>query len=234
MINLHHLIVLTNVLGDVYSSRAAMLETVAENAVRQMDISPTNHTQIPLANGKYALVSPEDYSTLMDMNVNWKVSSSGYPIYVKRLKTKSKTFYMHRLIKQTPCRHLNGNRLDNRRENLVPSYRNASKDTEDFLVKLPEEDAPIFDYRCPILKQTDGVVKVSYEDGRVYEGSVKKGIPHGYGELSAMNLKTVGEWADGVVRKGLNLHFHHTHVHKVELIIDNIIRVEEVPLEGDT
>lgn len=227
---LHHVLVVTNVLTDIYSSRNEMLQTVAEHASTILPSDKLNSTLIPLSDGRHAIVSPQDYERISSLKANWKVSSSGYPIFVKRVQSKSKTVYMHRLIVPTPSRHLNGNRLDNRRENLVPSFRNTPRN-DDFLSSLPANEAPEFDYKSSKLCETNGVVKVTYEDGRVYQGSVKQGIPHGYGELTAEHVKTIGEWADGIVKNGLNLYFRHTQVYRVEVITNNTISGEP-PVDG--
>lgn len=76
--------------------------------------------QIPLTQGKFAVVDDADFEWLNQ----WKWGfSSGYArrlIWVKGGKGKQIIVYMHRLIMNPPdvCDHINGNRLDNRRSNL--------------------------------------------------------------------------------------------------------------------
>lgn len=75
---------------------------------------------IPLSRGKSALVDVEDYEYLMQWK--WHCTAGGYAARGEKKKGKFKAFYMHRLINNTPEKmvtdHINGDTLDNRRENL--------------------------------------------------------------------------------------------------------------------
>ena len=90
--------------------------------------------QIPLSQGKVTLVSPEDYHFLIQNK--WCTQVKPRTHYALRnisitnpdAKTKRTTLKMHRvilarmvgcdLLKTEHCDHINGNGLDNRRENL--------------------------------------------------------------------------------------------------------------------
>ncbi len=74
---------------------------------------------IPLTQGKFAIVDPEDYEWLMQ----WKWSfNTGYAVRGTRKGGKQLKFRMHRVIAKTPngfeTDHINRNKLDNRRCNL--------------------------------------------------------------------------------------------------------------------
>jgi hypothetical protein len=83
--------------------------------------------EIPLTQGKFALVDDEDYDWLMQWKwfaINshriWYVARSmriGLRKYNKKLR-----FYMHREVMKTPSNlevdHINGNGLDNQKNNL--------------------------------------------------------------------------------------------------------------------
>ena len=78
--------------------------------------------EVPLTHGRFALVSDEDFVFLMKWV--WGVDTHGYASridYSKGVKM-SKRISMHRLITNAPkgmdVDHINGIRLDNRRENL--------------------------------------------------------------------------------------------------------------------
>jgi hypothetical protein len=74
--------------------------------------------EIPLTQGKFALVDDEDFEWLSQWR--WHFDHKGYAIR----DTQEHTIYMHRLIANIPeglfTDHINGNGLDNRRKNLRP------------------------------------------------------------------------------------------------------------------
>jgi hypothetical protein len=75
--------------------------------------------EIPLTQGKVAIVDDEDYEYLNQWK--WCVTDTGYAIRQASRPSK-KGIRMHRVIMQTPdgmdTDHINGNKLDNRRCNL--------------------------------------------------------------------------------------------------------------------
>ena len=82
-----------------------------------------DYCKIPLTQGRYAKVDPEDYIWLSQFR--WHCKSNSKAIYAVRTVTldgKSKRIFMHRLIAETPlhlvCDHINHDGLDNRRANL--------------------------------------------------------------------------------------------------------------------
>lgn len=76
--------------------------------------------QIKLTQGKFALVDDDDFERLNKFK--WCIGSGGYAIRDIKRNGKNKREYMHRIINQTPKElftdHINGNKLDNRKENL--------------------------------------------------------------------------------------------------------------------
>jgi len=97
--------------------------------------------QIPLTQGKFAIVDDEDYERLVAMG-KWYFMSNGYAVRTERYKRENGKFSyrqirMHREIMglyfgdKIEVDHINNNRLDNRRCNLracskSENNRNAS------------------------------------------------------------------------------------------------------------
>ena len=77
--------------------------------------------EIPLTRGKVAIVDDDAYEELS--KYRWYCTNKGYATRTARPRFgKRHEILMHRVIMQTPARmeidHINGNPLDNRRENL--------------------------------------------------------------------------------------------------------------------
>lgn len=78
--------------------------------------------QIELTQGKFAIVDDEDFEWLNQWR--WQVDTDGYAVrhVLAREGKKGSKIRMHRAINKTPTGlltdHINGNRLDNRKENL--------------------------------------------------------------------------------------------------------------------
>ena len=82
-----------------------------------------DYSKIPLTQGKYAKVDPEDYIWLCQFRWHCKVDkSTSYAVQSICAAGRSKRIHMHRLIMNTPrhlvCDHINHNGLDNRKRNL--------------------------------------------------------------------------------------------------------------------
>lgn len=79
--------------------------------------------KIPLSNtvNEYALIDDEDYEKVVAFR-SWYKNDSGYAVKKGLIDNKNTSIRMHVLINDTPngwhTDHINGNRLDNRKENL--------------------------------------------------------------------------------------------------------------------
>lgn len=88
------------------------------------------YVEILLTKGKTALVNCADVALISPYT--WHISDTGYAVWRGNVGDKRQTIRMHRLINNTPddmvTDHKNGNRLDNRRNNLrtVTQHENAN------------------------------------------------------------------------------------------------------------
>ncbi len=85
---------------------------------------------IQLSRDKVALVSDQDYEELLQWRWGFHGKYAHRVEWIKGGKGKMKHFYMHRQIMNTPTGfdtdHINGDKLDNRRENLRISSRSQN------------------------------------------------------------------------------------------------------------
>jgi hypothetical protein len=87
--------------------------------------------RIPLTQGKFAIVDPEDYQRLN--KVKWHTCGKRGVFYArqnKRINGKQVTTLMHRAVVSVPndmvVDHINHNGLDNRKANLRPATRSQN------------------------------------------------------------------------------------------------------------
>lgn len=91
--------------------------------------------EIPLTQGMIALVDDEDYTGLARWKWYYHKGSTAKTGYAKRKHSRQdgeqKTIFMHRIILNTPPKyqtdHINGNGLDNRKENLRVATHSQNK-----------------------------------------------------------------------------------------------------------
>lgn len=76
--------------------------------------------EIPLTRGRYAIVDDDDFEELN--KYKWYCGNNGYAMREKMVKRVKTRYMMHRVIINAPddkfVDHINGNPLDNRKENL--------------------------------------------------------------------------------------------------------------------
>jgi hypothetical protein len=75
----------------------------------------------------FARVSEEDYEMVKNASSAWRQSDSGYPIFVRRIGNTFQTTYMHKLIFGSGARHIDGDRMNNTRQNLTSTQRSNRK-----------------------------------------------------------------------------------------------------------
>lgn len=156
-----------------------------------------------------ATVSPEDYANLTLPGMKWRVGSSGYPMFVKRVNKELTTIWMHKLVAGGPATHINGDRLDCRRENLIESGRKSAFEivTPDAVYDSVEE----FVGTDRDLRFYSGFANIHYDKGKFYSGQVVHGVPHGFGNLYEPEKckHSSGNWVSGAMKKGMVVEYDY-------------------------
>lgn len=145
------------------------------------------------------LVSPEDYPRLLHMSGSWRMNSKGYVVSSSRAAGKYRLTYMHREIAGHTATHLNGDRLDNRRSNLIP----AKPRSPPVILSAPPILDHIYQAAESTRPSTEKQQTVEYSDGKIYSGEVHNNIPHGLGTLIEKNRSTFGWFLFGTFRSGI-------------------------------
>ena len=159
----------------------------------------------PSMNGTKIVVSPED-KHLAD-NYKWRISSSGYVVSSVRRDGQYRLTYLHKLVAGTTAKHINCNRLDNRRSNLMETKpRKRVFDHDEFTISTV---APLLDHTLVPEEgpKRSGHATVRYPNGKIYRGSFQNYRPHGYGMLLEDDRTSVGSWGNGILTWGLVIVF---------------------------
>lgn len=151
-----------------------------------------------------ALVSPEDYPRVVAISNTWHLSSSGYVVSSKRENGSFVATYMHRLIAGTPARHANGDRLDNRRSNLLPIKRQPRRvttmSTDEIILHMP---IGFQDWKETCPREQNEYQTIDYGKGKLYAGEIMNGLPHGLGTLIERNRSSFGWFLNGDFKSGI-------------------------------
>jgi hypothetical protein len=186
---------------------------------REIPVTIAGQTEV-----SYAKISPEDYERVVTTTPKWRVSSSGYVMFVKRMQGSFETTYLHKLVHGDSATHRNGDRFDNRRENLMDSPRGPPRPhkrkswavqeedhqmTEKFVLHTPRvvcADMHVYQGVDEELPNITGFAEIEYHHGeKFYSGDIKEGKPHGYGHLyeEEKNMQSCGMWSDGLMIEGM-------------------------------
>lgn len=210
-------------IGDAYvESRLArmdMISKVEESENVYKTIPAILHNNSGIMDAK---VDPEDYQMVIDHAPVWRVTTNGYARATKKVDGKFKMLYMHTLVFGDRARHVNGDRLDNRRQNLVAVTKKKRK-LQDSLEQEPDpsssfkiskpsvisEECIEFQHDESTLPHHSGYAIIHYRRGKHYSGVIRNGIPHGFGVLYEQEnqQQSMGMWIDGKLSVGMVLHF---------------------------
>lgn len=152
-----------------------------------------------------AIVCCEDYDKLVAITPKWRLSSKGYVVSSRRVEGKNVITYMHRVIKDLPGRHLNGDKLDNRRNNLIPTNRGAPRNREPEVGLEIQTISPVLDFAIPAsdVPEKGKHCTVCYSPDMSYSGEIMNYRPHGFGTLVERNKTSMGWWMQGVFKSGV-------------------------------
>lgn len=154
--------------------------------------------KIWLNDEEYTLVDDEDYDFLVQWK--WCYHPNGYAIRIERAKINNKvsckTVRMHRVVNNTPKEyltdHINGNRLDNRKDNLrncTHSENNMNRKSKHGASKYKgvSKDNGYKNWRAQIQKDGKvrhlGTFKCEKEAARTYNKAAKEL----FGEYARLN-----------------------------------------------
>lgn len=141
------------------------------------------------------LVDDQDFAACSTRS--WRLSKRGFVV-------SDEGECLHVYLTGEEVFHANGNRLDNRRENLIyPPEPGTEPEWWNRTVALE------FDFRESALMRYSGYCSVMYSEGNRYEGMVRNGLPHGFGVYLQKTecYETRGEWETGVLKRGLMSRF---------------------------
>lgn len=163
-----------------------------------------------------AKVDRDDYQMVMEFASVWRLTTNGYARTTKKVGEKFKMFYMHSLIFGDRARHVNGDRLDNRRQNLVAVTRKKrimpDDSEQDFKISRPtviSEEMVEFQHDESTLLFYSGYAIIHYRNKKHYSGLIVRGIPQGFGTLyeQEAQLQSLGMWDKGKMVEGMVLHY---------------------------
>lgn len=169
------------------------------------------------------IISPEDEEVVRTTASRWTLSGSGYVVHSKRVDGKFTLVYLHKVIMGGSAKHVNGDRLDNRRTNLIPAKPRVRKrpfemTTDDFHV------ARCLDSTLDPASLSDAVKKatIDYGKGKIYSGELLHSKPHGLGILYEDGLKrSYGKWVNGTLHNGIVVEFEQAPAY---ITYRNIVR----------
>lgn len=169
--------------------------------------------EVALPCGKGTVISRlslEDYSQCGIGDSKWRLSNSGYVVRSWKSNSRVHTEYLHKVIFGRACYHINGDKLDNRRENLMATSIETKQHISKFVIQHPNDNTPEF-VDPP---NDEGMACIHYSEDKVYAGRLENQKPHGIGILT-MNCdkQLLGMWENGNLKTGMIIKFTPEQIH---------------------
>lgn len=210
----HHLLALSSNYLELRSASDEILPSIVHRIVLpERCFANMSYCEIPVKVPKtetqiMTSVSPEDHAMLKSISPVWRMNSSGYVICSKRSDGKYRLVYMHRVVAGGPAKHLNGDRLDNRRENLIPT-----KPRRPFIQLSPldlHSSHPLGDVARTVeeamsIEPIGKYSTITFLDEKLYSGEIHNSLPHGFGTLLEKNRSCFGWFLNGRFKSGVVL-----------------------------
>lgn len=148
-------------------------------------------------------LSTEDYHQHHIGDYKWRLSRSGYAVRSWKHNSRVFTEYLHKRIFGKSCYHINGDRLDNRRINLMASSIEKEQNQLHFEIQNKNKDTP---QNEP--ENDEGMGCITYSPDKIYAGRLEEKKPHGIGILTMNSDKQLlGMWENGNLKTGLIIKF---------------------------
>lgn len=229
---------------ELRQSRRDTRETYKTFVPFQRDMKTINVTN-PKRELFMAMVDDDQFEKLQAISSNWKMDHKGYVMCNKRVDGKYTRVYMHKEVLGGTGKHLNANRLDNMRSNLTASKKRGRRPInpphpQPF--KLQKTDMGALRIDPTDRETTDRFAFVDY-GSKIYEGSIRNGLPHGFGKLVEYETDkmTLGTWDQGVIADGLVIAYkplttqmelcpRFRNVHHVRVVYGKTIQMPTVDL----
>lgn len=177
------------------------------DAILHKKMEETCFIKVFVSHGKgYYLsrISSEDYYKPDISEKKWRLSKSGYAVRAWKDGNKVHTEYLHKIIHGHSCYHINGDRLDNRRENLKSSESSRHVEELSLCNRIENTDESSSSFHLD-----KGTTCINYDNDKVYAGRVNNSKkPHGFGVLTMNSEKQLlGSWKDGNLKTGMIIKF---------------------------
>jgi hypothetical protein len=195
---IHHLLIVTNNYFELKADSVPPPSLYISLPIRYTNMS-LRHIPVKIpkqAETTTTIVNQEDYDHLVKISPVWRLNNRGYVVASTRQEKVYQLKYMHKEIAGHTATHVNGDKLDNRRDNLARSFPRGFQSCpplHDYLYLPGDEQRP----------KESSHQTIDYSNGKIYSGEIHNGIPHGFGTLRENRKTTLGWFMYGKFTTGL-------------------------------